>query len=247
MGWRSVFTRHEGAKFKQAKGKVMTNLKKLGRLMAAGAAFATLIAAQPALADQTYSVNLRPLNKSGVTGKAMLTLSSDNRTLTVQIDATGLEKDQLHVGHIHGQVMAGNEPADSSIPSPKEDSDRDKFVELAEGQVTYGPVLIPLGTDEGGNLDPDGDGTIHYRQTFDLTDPAVYNSGFNQMSVIGNGGNELQLREIIIHGLTVPAAGAGTPAEVDGTAGYKTVLPVAGGEIRSNGRNPLEFRMAPKH
>jgi hypothetical protein len=67
------------------------------------------------------------------------------------------------------------------------------------------------------------------------------------MSVIGNGGNELQLREIIIHGLTVPAAGAGTPAEVDGTAGYKTVLPVAGGEIRSNGRNPLEFRMAPKH
>ena len=225
----------------------MTTTKKIAAWMVGGAATAFLFVAQPAAADQTYNVNLRSLNKSGVIGKAVLTLSTDNRSLTVQIDASGLEKNQLHVGHIHGQVAAGNEPDDSSIPSPKQDSDRDKFVELAEGQVTYGPILIPLGTDNGGNLDPDGDGTIHYRQTFNLTDAAVYNAGFNQMSVIGNGGNELQLREIIIHGLTVPDAGAGTSGEVDGTAGYKTVLPVAGGEIRSNGRDPLEFRMPPKH
>ena len=44
------------------------------------------------------------------------------------------------------------------------------------------------------------------------------------------------LRELVIHGLTVPeGAGAGTPGEVDGTAGYKLVLPVASGEFSNAG------------
>ena len=191
---------------------------------------------------QDYKVNLRALNHSGVTGKGSLTLSPDKTQLTVRIDATGLEKNQVHVGHIHGLVASGNEPADSSIPSPQQDSDRDKFVELDEGGVTYGPILITLGTDNGGNLDPDGDGTIHYEQTFNLNDAAIYADTFNKMSVIGSG-NSLQLREIILHGLTVPATGV-APGEVDGTAGYKTVLPVAGGEIGTAG-DALKFRTAP--
>jgi len=194
-----------------------------------------------AAAAQDYKVNLRPLNHSGVVGKGSLTLSPDKMHLTVRIDATGLEKNQVHVGHIHG-LVSGNDPADSSIPSPQQDSDRDKYVELAEGAVTYGPILITLGTDNGGNLDPDGDGMIHYQQTFNLDDPAIYGEGFNKMSVIGSG-SSLQLREIIIHGLTVPAVGV-QPGEVDGTAGYKVVLPVAGGEIGAAG-DALKFKMAP--
>ena len=195
-----------------------------------------------AAAAQDYKVNLRPLNHSGVTGTGSLTLSPDKTQLIVRIDATGLEKNQVHVGHIHGIVASGNEPADSAIPSPKQDSDRDKYVELAEGLVTYGPILITLGTDSGGNLDPDGDGTIHYEQTFNLDDAGIYADTFNKMSVIG-AGNSLQLREVIIHGLTVPAVGV-APGEVDGTAGYKTVLPVAGGEIGTPG-DALKFRVAP--
>jgi hypothetical protein len=162
-------------------------------LLAVGVALA---AAQPAIA-QAYKVNLRSLNNSFVTGAGSVTLSADKTQLTVRIDATGLEKNQVHVGHIHGLVASGNQPADSSIPSPKQDSDRDKFVELAEGGVTYGPILITLGTDSGGNLDPDGDGTIHYEQTFNLDDAAIYADPFNKMSVIGSG-NSLQLREIIL-------------------------------------------------
>ena len=43
----------------------------------------------PALA-QTYKVNLRPLNQSGVTGKGSLTLSSDKSELKVVLDVSGL-------------------------------------------------------------------------------------------------------------------------------------------------------------
>jgi hypothetical protein len=213
---------------------------RIGLLVLGGCA-AALAASQPAFA-QDYKVNLRPLNHSGVTGKGSLTLSPDKTHLTVRIDATGLEKNQVHVGHIHGLVASGNAPADSSIPSPQQDSDRDKFVELAEGGVTYGPILITLGTDNGGNLDPDGDGVIHYEQTFNLDDAGIYADTFKKMSVIGSG-SSLQLREIIIHGLSVPATGV-APGEVDGTAGYKTVLPVAGGEIGTAG-DALKFKMAP--
>ena len=219
--------------FRSASGKA---------LLVIGGCAVALAAAQPALA-QDYKVNLRSLNHSGVTGKGSVTLSPDKTQLTVRIDATGLEKNQVHVGHIHGIVASGNMPADSSIPSPKQDSDRDKFVELAEGLVTYGPILITLGTNSGGNLDPDGDGTIHYEQTFNLEDAAIYADTFNKMSVIGSG-NSLQLREIILHGLSVPAVGV-APGEVDGTAGYKTVLPVAGGEIGTAG-DALKFRTVPK-
>ena len=36
--------------------------------------------------------------------------------------------------------------------------------------------------------------------------------------------------------------GAGTPGEVDGTAGFKTVLPVLCGEITPVGNNAMQFR-----
>lgn len=41
------------------------------------------------------------------------------------------------------------------------------------------------------------------------------------------------LREIVLHGMTVGAVGAGTSGEVDGTADYKGVLPVASGVIQA--------------
>jgi len=203
---------------------------------------ALILAAAVPAAAQTYKVNIRPLNQSGVTGSGSLTLNDDQSQLTVRISASGLEPNQLHVAHIHGVVSEGNMPADSSLPSRQQDSDGDKFVELAEGLVTYGPILITLATNSGGNIDPDGDGTVSYEQTFNLNDPAIYGAGFNKMSVLGEG-SALNLREIILHGMTVPAVGV-APGEVNGTAGYKVVLPVAGGEIGTPG-DPLRFRRAP--
>ena len=52
------------------------------------------------------------------------------------------------------------------------------------------------------------------------------------------------MRHIVIHGLSVGNAGNGTPGEVNGTAGYKTVLPVLCGEIKVTGLDPLEIPQA---
>lgn len=211
---------------------------------AAAAAALVLGAAQPAVAADTYKVNLRPLNQSGVTGIGSLTLNDERTQLTVKISASGLEKNQLHIAHIHGLVVGG-EPVDSAIPSRAQDSDSDKFVELLEGAVTYGPILVTLATDTGGNIDPDGDGTVDYEQTFDLTNPAVFSGTFNVNSLLGEG-QALELREIIVHGMTVPPGpGEGTGGEVDGANGYLVVLPVAGGEIGKVG-DPFRFRPSPR-
>lgn len=230
----------------------MLTSKTIFRIVVSGAATGLISFAAPAAAEETYKAPIRMLNHSRVIGQAELVLSDDKSHLTVRIDATGLEPGQQHVGHIHGLVVGNNMPANSHLPSRAQDTDNDKYVELAEGAVTYGPILITLGTDvatPGGDLDPDHDGNIHYQQTFNLEDSSIYGAGFNKQSVIGDG-TELELREIVIHGLTVPAVGSGTPGEVDGTAGYKVVLPVAGGEIHGVGNNSndaLRFRYPPKH
>ena len=79
-----------------------------------------------------------------------------------------------------------------------------------------GPILIDFK-----NIDPNKDGVIEFTKTIMLS------------------GSEAALplvkRHIVIHGMTVGAVGAGTPGEVDGTAGYKTLLPVLCGEIESVG------------
>ena len=85
---------------------------------------------------------------------------------------------------------------------------------------------------EFGNVDPDGDGIVNYLQTFNLLDPATFNAGFDITDLLGSDLMSLDLREVVIHGMTVPPGpGAGTPGEVNGTNGYLTVLPVASGEI----------------
>lgn len=74
--------------------------------------------------------------------------------------------------------------------------------------------------------------TVDYNHTFNLLDPATYGSGFNINDLLGPNLDDLQLREIVLHGLTVPPGpGADTPGEVNGTNGYLAVLPVASAEI----------------
>lgn len=185
--------------------------------------------------DQFFTTEFTTLNGSGVTGEAIVGYDQDANTITVAISASGLEPNMVHIQHIHGFP----DGTDAHTPTAAQDADGDGYVELAEGLNTYGPILLNLttdhnngsggdnGHDHGGDLTgfPTApDGTIFFVETYQLpagmlsTDPM------------------LALREIVIHGLTVPAgAGAGTPGEVDGTAGYKLVLPVASGELSALG------------
>lgn len=179
-----------------------------------------------------YSSDLLPLNNSGVTGTATLTLQ-DLDFLTVTINATGLTPNQVHPQHIHG-VLNGN----SVIPTLAQDTDRDGFIEVVEGAATYGPILMnltsPPGTVPGGFPTAPG-GVINFTQTYNLNDPTTF-AGVAPPLGAPNPNKSLlfplENRHIVIHGANVPGGiGAGTPGEIDGTPGYKTVLPVANGEI----------------
>jgi hypothetical protein len=75
-------------------------------------------------------------------------------------------------------------------------------------------------------------------------DPATFNAGFGITDLLGSDLMSLDLREVVIHGLTVPPGpGAGTSGEVNGTNGYLTVLPVASGEIVAAAPEPGTWAM----
>jgi len=177
-----------------------------------GAALAVGAAAAPFGGSTTYKVALAPLNGSRAQGDATIVLSGDQRSAIVTIRAAGLERGGPHISHIHG-LSTNGQAVDSTCPTIAQDSDRDGFVELAEGQVKYGPILVDFM-----NIDPDQDGRINFTQRIMLNG--------------SEGATPLPFRHIVVHGMSVGAVGAGTPGEVDGTAGFKTVLPVLCGEIQ---------------
>ena len=115
----------------------------------------------------TYVANLLPQNNSGVTGTASLTHNSDNDTLHVSINATGLEPNQMHHQHIHG-FPNGN----STLPTLACcDLDRDGFIEMLEGGRAVGPVILPLTSHPGAGHEgyPTApNGVINFSQIYDL-------------------------------------------------------------------------------
>lgn len=182
-------------------------------------------------ADHFYFTQFTALNGSGVSGGAILAYDDDTDTLTVAISAHGLEPNQPHVQHIHGFP----DGTDAHTPTLAQDADHDGYVELGEGLSTYGPILLNLSTNHANGTGADNghshDGPVTGFPTAPLGDEYFIESYHLPQGDLG-ADPMLALREIVIHGLTTPAgAGAGTPGEVDGTAGYKLVLPVASGEI----------------
>jgi hypothetical protein len=187
-------------------------------------------------ADQFYYTQFTALNGSGVTGGAILAFDDDTDTLTVAISAQGLEANQTHIQHIHGFPNG----MDAKTPTMAQDTDKDGYIELAEGVPTYGPVLLNLSTNHDNTSGGDNghshsgpapgfptspDGKIWFVESYQLTSTSPL--GTDPM---------LALREVIIHGMSVPAGpGAGTPGEVNGMAGYKLALPIASGEIMEAG------------
>lgn len=110
-----------------------------------------VLAATPASADHatTYQADLQPLNDSGVTATADLSLA--DRELEITINAEGLAPGQPHAQHIHGVVGET-----SACPGPDADQDGDGLVSTAEGVPSYGGVLQSL-TTEG---DTSGDSAL---------------------------------------------------------------------------------------
>ena len=104
--------------------------------------------------------------------------------------------------------------------------DSDGFIELAEGATVYGPIMVQLG-----DVDPDNDGVVNYSQTFNLNMASTFDGDMDKGDLL-----PLELREIVLHGLTLDDGDGANAGEADGTAGYKTVLPVACGAVNMDPR-----------
>ncbi|QIE54814.1 hypothetical protein G5B40_04750 [Pikeienuella piscinae] len=194
---------------------------------------AALAIAAPRAGDAAtfaYTADLVALNSSGVTGMAELLLDDVAMTLDVQVSAKGLEANQLHVQHIHGLFDANGNPANSQSPTIAQDADGDGFVELLEGATSYGPIVLELRDDTipgTGGFPMAPHGTIDFSYQYDLLTTPAFAAGMSAADLF-----DLTLREIVIHGMSVRAdQGVGTGGEVNGTAGYRAVLPVATGEF----------------
>jgi hypothetical protein len=201
-----------------------------GPMVAAALVGAAVLATAPAqAAPMLYEAILAPLSGSGVSGLAKL--SQDGNMLTVNITANGLTPNQTHVQHIHGRFDAAGNPMNSVTPTLAQDTDGDGFIELAEGQATYGPIILNLDSPSGsGNFPTAPGGMIDFTQTYNLSNSPSFAAGFSSEDLL-----PLTLREIVLHGrLLNSETGLGSgPGEANGTPGYKVVLPVAAGEIRA--------------
>jgi hypothetical protein len=187
--------------------------------------------------EQHFFALMTSANNSGANGVAFLTLDPDDKTLTIDAAAIGLEPNQEHPFHIHG--FADDHP--SQLPTIAQDIDLDGFIETPEGEPVFGPVILPLTENDPapGALAPPVDGTpnfpvanangvVEFTETyqFDVNDPA-------QAAIFSELTDGLEGHGIQFHGLELPAgAGKGTINEVNGSGGYIADLPVANGIIR---------------
>jgi hypothetical protein len=162
---------------------------------------------------RTFTATLAPLNNSGVTGEATITVESN--TLTVEIWAEGLEANRVHPQHIHGFA---DSKKNSTCPGPAADTNGDGLIDLVEGLPSYGGVLVELYLPVDEFPVADADGKIHYKRSFALGEVAFEEEG---QVISYHDLKPLQNRTIVLHGMTV-----------DGQ--YIATLPVACGQIKNS-------------
>jgi Cu/Zn superoxide dismutase len=153
----------------------------------------------------TFRAQLHEMNGSGVNGTIWVTQSGN--TLTVTLEATGLEPAQDHLRHIHGQGDGVSNAGASGVqmskcPTPAADANDNGLVEFEEGPSDYGGVAQDLGTFSTST------GAVSLTTTI---------TGVELSDLL-----PLDRRAAVVHGLTV----AGT---------YDLTLPVACGQLHAQG------------
>jgi hypothetical protein len=104
---------------------------------------------------------------------------------------------------------------------------------LAEGVPFSGPIILNL-SDADGGFPTAPKGKVDFHQIYDLSStPAFAVNAATDKPFSAEDLLPLDLREIVLHGGFLAEGQGFGPGEADGTAGYKTVLPVAAGVINA--------------
>jgi hypothetical protein len=129
-------------------------MKKLfGTLALSGLTLLTLAGPAAAAHEGTaYQGSLSELNGSGGSGEAYVEISEDGETMTVGLDASGLNLDGPHAMHIHG-LVDGDDVQASTCPTMDADADGDGVLTVLEGVPSYGGIQVSLTTE--GDTSPD--------------------------------------------------------------------------------------------
>jgi hypothetical protein len=136
----------------------------------------------PTQTTEHYMVKLSALNRSRVYGTVDLQLTGN--TLAVTVDGTGLEPNQVHFQHIHGEHYSI-----STCPTAA-DANASGIITLDKALPKIGPVAF----DFGPYSPTDQHGTIHWSQTFNLDSAELFAI------------TPLVQHVVVIHGMTQQAA-----------------------------------------
>ncbi len=132
----------------------------------------------PTQTTEHYMAKLSALNGSGVSGTVDLQLTGN--TLVVTVDGRGLEPNQVHYQHIHGDHYSV-----STCPTTA-DANASGIITLDKTLQKVGPVAFDFGPYSPTNQH----GTIHWSQTFNLDSPELFAI------------TPLVQHVVVIHGLT---------------------------------------------
>lgn len=152
--------------------------------------------------DFNGTFELTALNGSGVAGGGAVAFDEETQILTYTVNATGLAEG-THLQHIHGRFDEDGIPIESVTPTLALDGanggEVDGVISVAEGAVSYGPIILGLTEDMGSFPVTGADGVLSFSNSYDLSDSDLLNDGFEVSDLF-----DLFLREIVIHGGIVP-------------------------------------------
>ncbi|CAN5610998.1 hypothetical protein BH23PAT2_BH23PAT2_06450 [soil metagenome] len=161
-----------------------------------------IFAQDASVPNQTITANLSQLNDSGATGTAKVQLLDDNK-IKVTVNVTGTSPSLPHAQHLHYTVdskKVDNPDKVDTCPAPSADKNDDGIINTAEGQPSYGEVIVSLTTKEGVGADDglavdrfpvaDDNGNLNYERTFTLPE-GVSREDVTESVVVHHGISEL--------------------------------------------------------
>jgi hypothetical protein len=160
-------------------------------------AAAAVLAATPtaAAAAQSYEVRLAPVNDSGATGTAILTVT-EGGGLRAKVSARGLVPGVAHALHVHGDVTGRK---DHRCPGPDRDANGDGIVNTLESTDDVAGIFLNLTT--RGSASPKGAGDVSRMPVADASGRLDYERSLPPSQVPDGIVKFVRNMHVVLHGI----------------------------------------------